>query len=427
MKLHYAPALVLALLTATPAVAADADVQSLVGRLQSPRLSERVDAAKALCEAGAAADRAVPALVAALRDEYFDVRENAAEALRRRGTASVPTLLEALKGDHFYLRHYAARTLARLGPEARAAVSALGQSLSDSAIEVREKSAEAIANIGEPAPVLPQLLKALEDPYGAREHAARALALAGRTAVPGLVKALESGPPHARDSAIQALGRIGPDAAEAMPAMLDALKREFQEAEQKASAIENAGIRESVRGHQVRDSQAIVALGRMGEAGVGAVVEILRSDDPQYQRWGLEITGRLGPAARPALAELVRILKTSPDPSQRARAAGAIGSIGPSADEAVGALAQAMRAPEEVAARHCALALAKVGGRALPSLAEGLKDASPQTRRVAALGLRTMGPDARQALAALRAAANDADPAVRDEVAQAIKAVEAQK
>ena len=79
------------------------------------------------------------------------------------------------------------------------------------------------------------------------------------------------------------------------------------------------------------------ALGRIGPAAVPALVETLKSPDPAARLKGIEVLGRMGPGAAPAVPDLIRLLD-DPDPEVRKAAARTLGRIGPAADAAVPAL-----------------------------------------------------------------------------------------
>jgi HEAT repeat protein len=91
----------------------------------------------------------------------------------------------------------------------------------------------------------------------------------------------------------------------------------------------------------------------------------------------------------------------------------------------VAPLVELFRGDLTVAAR-AAVALAGVGGPAVPALARaGSADTerSGQVRAVALFALGEMGPVARDALPVIRAGANDRVPAVRNAAARALRQV----
>ncbi|MCX5800735.1 MAG: HEAT repeat domain-containing protein [Candidatus Eisenbacteria bacterium] len=123
---------------------------------------------------GQVADRrAEGVLVSALSDSSADVRAAAAKALGRIGSKSAGLeVIPLLKDPAWFVRSHAAWTLGQL--EMVEAIEELVAALCDRAWWVRKSSLEALANIGEAA--LPALMAGLEvDDRFARESAAEAL------------------------------------------------------------------------------------------------------------------------------------------------------------------------------------------------------------------------------------------------------------
>lgn len=107
--------------------------------------------------------------------------------------------------------------------EARYLVSSLGAALSN--LETRDYAAFALAAIGLPAAMaLPELIEALR--YDPETYVATPFVLAigrigplAKNAVPALIEALEVGDPQVDFHVAEALGKIGPAASTAIPAL----------------------------------------------------------------------------------------------------------------------------------------------------------------------------------------------------------------
>ena len=69
-------------------------------------------------------------------------------------------------------------------------------------------------------------------------------------------------------------------------------------------------------------------------------------------------------------------------------------------------------------------ASADIAAKTVPVLVAGLSAPLPHTRRAAVETLGAGPPSAAAAIEAVRKAANDADPAVRDAAAKALKAIQ---
>ncbi len=173
----------------------------------------------------------VPALAAALHDDDDEVRRLAAAALkrlhvspaeaiercarlwqdslhaevalRRSGSAAVCPLCEALAAATPAQRERAARILGSLGKDAAAAAPALTQALQDRHQEVRLAAAKALWNITNEAEAVVPVLTGL------------------LTATKGAAPEVGEARRQFLQTVIEALGRIGPAARPAIPALLE--------------------------------------------------------------------------------------------------------------------------------------------------------------------------------------------------------------
>jgi HEAT repeat protein len=144
--------------------------------------------------------------------------------------ADVDDLVKQLKDKNADVRRKAAKDLADAGADARPALPVLVAALKDNDLFVRRFSAQAVGAIGPDAvSALPTLQKMVKDPnekMEVQEAAVTAIGKMGKGGVSflgGIVK--DAGNDIAlRRRAAEALGAIGPDAKDAMPALTDALK-----------------------------------------------------------------------------------------------------------------------------------------------------------------------------------------------------------
>lgn len=90
---------------------------------------------------------------------------------------------------------------------------------------------------------------------------------------------------------------------------------------------------------------AAIALGRIGESAVQALVAELANADARRRQQAADTLARIGPGAKDAVPALVALLD-DPDPKVRKSAARALGQIGPAAAEAVPALVRVLGEPE---------------------------------------------------------------------------------
>lgn len=181
-KTRVRPAMVDALWTIGPAAKEIRPV--LVKALSDTNPEVQLTAAIALAKFGAT-DDVVQGLAGLLNAPTYRLRHAAVGSLGQLGPAAVPALAKALtapkemladvhqpdkysdekKGDqHGHLRFNIVRILLQLGRDAKAAVPALAQTLSDPYLGIRQDAARTLSGIGPDASAaVPALIKALDD------------------------------------------------------------------------------------------------------------------------------------------------------------------------------------------------------------------------------------------------------------------------
>jgi HEAT repeat protein len=281
-------------------------VPALIETLAHHDALVRWRATQALAQIGPDAKEAVPALIQALQDENSVVRGNAANALGMIGVEAreaVQPLIAALGDSDFFVRKSGTAMIAlgKIGPAAREAVPFLIQELKAPDSATRTSAAEALAGIG-PAAVdaAPALADALKD-QNARVRVRASIALAkigprATAAVPALIQALSDNLDwlSPREYAARALGEIGPEAGEAVPALTRVLTESDAAAEAKP-----ASTRERWRGyHAQMRAAAAEALGKIGPEAKEAVPvlrEALEDKDEGVRQAAAEALQRIQP------------------------------------------------------------------------------------------------------------------------------------
>ena len=164
-----------------------------------------------------------------MKDEGRDVRYHAAEALDQIGPDAkdgVPALVEGLKDENINVRRYAAGALGQIGSNAKEAVSALVQALKDNNDVVRRYEETWLHP------------KKEDGPSRLRRSIVEALGRIGpeaKEAVPLIAWSLKDDyAPNVRVAAAEALGEIGSKATEAVPALVEALEDFDSEVGQRA-------------------------------------------------------------------------------------------------------------------------------------------------------------------------------------------------
>jgi len=222
------------------------------------------------------------------------------------------------------------------------------------------------------------LYSALDDPSEPVRHAAaRALYRIGPSPldVPRLTAALKSADPYVVGFATWTLGELGPDAAEAVPALLEALRDQ--------PLGEGIGAR------------SLAKLG--GDAASRAVPELIVALDSPERRHRFNAAlalGRLGGRAAEARPSLIRLLRNDPDPSVRGHAARALGRIG--GEETVEPLIAALDDLDGHVRSLAAQALGWLGplaSAARPRLERALTDPHRKVRRHAERALQQIAPE----------------------------------
>jgi HEAT repeat protein len=206
-------------------------VPALVKDLQSDNIGRQLRAVWKLAEVGEAARPALPALRLALRDPEQQVRLKAAvPLLRLAGDQQALDLLLHDAADHSpNYRGGALVALGEVGPAAKKAVPLLIRCLRDPEPFTHLFAAEALGKIGPDAgAAIPALAANLRAPdTDVRLKAAFALIQVGgdrRAALACLLAEVRSSPNRTlRCLAVDLVGEIGPEAKEAVPALLDLL------------------------------------------------------------------------------------------------------------------------------------------------------------------------------------------------------------
>ncbi len=209
----------------------DPETSRLLAALEDPVASVHYAASRELAAKGAAVR---PALLSALKSERPMLRAMAAHALAGMGEGAeeaLPGLAAVLEKDADpKVRESAARAIGLVGRKSAlksTLVSALRKGLADAEGPVRVSSAFALAALDSGASEAAAVLgKALNDPEpeGTNLHQEACFRLASmgpaaKDAVPGLIAMLQNPDPEMRWPAVEALGKIGPGAAAAQPAL----------------------------------------------------------------------------------------------------------------------------------------------------------------------------------------------------------------
>jgi HEAT repeat protein len=378
-------------------LAGDPAIGALTAALSGPPVVRRA-AALALGESGQAAHPAIPSLARLSRDEDVTIALAACDALgQMRSRAGAAALLARLQQADA-ASPAAASALARLGPEARAAVSGLIDSLRSKKADARLARA-VLERLG--AVAVPDLVDALKAPGEARKPAAEVLGLMGPRAIaaaPALEALLSDRDPAVVLAAVAALVRIDPGRSKVVvAAIVPLVLRPEAEIATAATAI-------------------LAGLGPDAALAAGVLVTALQAKDGRVVARAAFVLGRLRRPPTRVVAALAEAL-SGPQKSRPA-CAQALGHLGAEAKSAVPALVAALSAAKNDPAVRAQVALALVridpprAARALEVLTPDLEGESGPAQLLALEALARMRPVPPEALPAVRALLGDRQTAL---------------
>lgn len=189
-----------------------------------PHHNLRMYAVNSLGEVGSA--EGTPCIVKALHDEWQPLSNAACDALAKMKTVDERALKEMVPMLHDPNPSRAYKAFLKIGSKS---APVLIVALKDPDYNVRANAAKILGEIGpEAAIAIPALSHVLEtdDAAYVSAEASRALGKMGKAAVQPLMRSLTNARKCYRPFVAEALGKIGPDAAEAIPAIRQAMAEE---------------------------------------------------------------------------------------------------------------------------------------------------------------------------------------------------------
>ncbi len=314
----------------------------------------------------------------------------------------VARYIEGLRGGDPSGRVKAAEALANLGPSAQDATPALVDCLQDKNPLLRQKAIIALGLIrGHPKLAVPALVKALDDkgilPEGAGttipQSAVLALANYGpeaADAVPALLERAKSGPPDLKGQCVVALGRIKAQGERVVPLLLEYLTgkddgylrgqaaralvrfgpdRAFVSPLRKAFACEDVQERDRKATIQYQVLRALGDLGKYAEPEIPWMLTVFKDRaNPRTVRDGaLQAIAGLGPVGKKAIPELVKCLTTKEYNSDSNTITRTLLVFG---DDAVNPLKETLQSKDRHARLYAIQALERFGPRAKAAIPE---------------------------------------------------------
>jgi HEAT repeat protein len=295
-----------------------------------------------------------------------------------------PALTKAMESKDQFLRVVSAWALAQLEPDNSELVlrsaRQIIEGLKSKDDNVRHAAARALAESNAPSEIVaPALVEALRKADEAMiNQAVDALASLGAKAVPRVLRGLKN--EALRKLAAQIIGRIGPEAKDAVPALVEAL----------VSSDDDEYRREI--------QFALGAIGPEAAGATPALIKALADDNEELRHSACYVLGKIGPAAKQAAPALEKNLN-SDDKFLRLVSVWALLRILPGeariAQLATPLLTQALQDEREMVRAEAASALGDIGEIAkptIPALNKALDDPSPAVRAAAAEALKKLAP-----------------------------------
>jgi HEAT repeat protein len=183
------------------------------------------------------------------------------------------------------------------------------------------------------------------------------------------------------------------------------------------------GAREADPKIRVAALRSLERTGRGARVAVPVLTQALKDPDRRVRLAAACGLARYDPSVEGVLPILISALEDDRASAEEStRAAVALGRTGPRARPALAQLLERLRLGDDLIP-----GLVELGPAAVPGLTTALSDRDALLRRRAARVLRWIGPPARSAAAALTAALQDPEPAVRAEAALALGEIQREK
>jgi HEAT repeat protein len=364
----------------------------------------------------------------------------------RADDAKVPPpekLVETLRNADFVTRQQTLEDLAANQDLAEMYVPTLRLALKDKDRAVRQQAAIGLAGFGiAEQGVLDQLVERMGQAHSGRYQTqpegllspTAALVKLGKKAVPCLLKAMDDESSVRRLRALVALGEIGPDAKDALPAIERALEKR-----EHGSLVTLVDVKWRIDRNSsfalvrlvplLADKRNLSCYGALGtlsymradaKEAVPALIEALkRHKDTNVLRTLRDLAPYSKELAVPALQEALR------EPTLADEAAIALQGIGLPGEEVLPSQLRRLRAcqpgdgNDPMRIVYTIAIYEPANQRYLPAVRELLKHANPEIRRAAAWGVCRIAGDEKATEAALKEAAKD--PEVAEEATRSLK------
>lgn len=343
---------------------------------------------------------------------------------------AVPGLTKELSSKHAQARIAAADALAQIGPEAAGAVPLLTDGLSDPYPSVRQAMAACLAELGPRAePALPALLPLLADREpDIRKSAAEALEHIGSAAVPSLIEVLQARDVQRLKVRLEALMTVSRWHTSSKGDRL--VTEPFQVwANRYWAAYSILEEQEALEEAQISALQVLGRLGPTAAVARPAIIQTLVDPNPHIRLSAIQALEQIDALQPDILPDLIRMLvdknadvrdaATDSLKGFNAKSGADEWITDPAAADAMATLAKQLNQPDESAAQ----AFVAIGPAAVPTLIHVLESGDRVAQEKAAKVLGQIGPNAAAATPALNRALQDSHPWVQAEAAAALEKI----
>lgn len=345
-----------------------------------------------LSRLGPIAQPAIPRLIRSLKDMNaelgdYDVIVSALRSAGPPAPSQIPILIDYLSSENVLIRVEALNALSIYRPMSRDILERIVSVFAGPDSHACQRAYEILPKLdGVDSTLIPAIFEAIlvdqSDCVGFALSIVQRIQPPGINAVPVLIRALSHPSPHARNTAAQLLGNIGPEAKIAIPDII-----------------------EGACSHGM-PNEFVGALPKIGDEGIPLLLAGISkaAGEKNIDRLNcMEFSlSAYGPRAVPDLMRLA----SDPNPLIRGGAEFSLHRIGPRASAAVPVLIRNLGLPDDISAKG---ALVAIGTAAVPALIIALDDPIPGARHGAAVALKGIGAGASAAAPALVRRTNDPD------------------
>ena len=256
--------------------------------------------------------------------------------------------------------------------------------------------------------------------------------------VAALIAQLRDGEPADCRVAARILARLGPEAAPAVPALIEAIDRlEYPscmgEALGRIGPAAIPALLEAIKGGseavRAECARALGAMGPKAKAALAAVRGLLEDPSRHVRYQATEAMARIAPGDPGVVEALIGLLESAED-FERGHAAKTLAAMGPPARAAIPAIIRAFDRREHAPSVDYELppstdvrAVAGFGPAAVPALRRGLRSGTPKVQACCAQALGLLGPAAGAAKADLIEALGSTSRAAHKHAIRALGAV----